>query len=686
MNKNILSLFLIFSIASSIEKCGFNNPELDYERGLSNCTNIIMQKVILSPSGYFHVHFDTTTNHSPSLLDVDGDGIPDYINEVSQVADSSYRLLVDNMNFKDGANGNDNVTDIYVLELGGSAYGWARPISSCYDSCIEIDNNYEESEYYTNGLDAMRVTLLHEYFHTIQFEYRCSPGINSYFYELTSTWIEDLGYPDINDYINFMTSSNSSKNYYKFPEQDFDDTNGYSTALFGHYLSTQLEGNDGITHVDELSSEVMNKIWDRIDNTSSNAIWCIDYILETEYNTSFNNAWMDFNTRNLFNQVDDSMYYYEDQALIEKIFVENYTVLESSSNNSFYGLDYKSVEIPSFSLFNKGKVGITIIANDDLLFGNMVVISESGSDLFSLFSGYSQIVDEDDIIYFVFGTDENYLSINLELEPFYVPIRPENISSLIGTDFVDLWWEHSNDFQDGFSYNIYKDGILLDSIIDSFYTDNDVNLNQEYLYEIVAQNDIGSSNPLSIIIDTEFPDFPLRPESLNTLVDNSNILIWWSKADGIGDISYLILRNGDSIDSVIDTFYYDYNIESNSMYEYSIYSVNDVGLSLESISIQDESWPSAASVLKNKIVNVYPNPIDFTNNKLNVIIDINNSNNSSDMILYDILGREIKRWNNISFEQGRQRIELDNRISLPISSGMYYLSNNNQSVPILIQN
>ncbi len=687
MKNLILASVFLITIVFSVEKCGFNNPQIDQYRGLANCTNISMQKTILSPSGFFYVHFDTTDVHSPDLMDINPlDGIPDYINEVSEVADSSYRLLREQMNFKDGSNGSDNITDIFVLELDGSAYGWARPINSCYDSCIEIDNNYEESEYYTNGIDAMKVTLLHEYFHTIQFAYRCSPGINSYFYELTSTWIEDVGYPEINDYLNFMVSSNSYKNYYKYPQQDFDNTNGYSVALFGHYLSTQLEGNNGITHQDELSSMVMNEIWDRIDNTSHTAISCIDYVLEYEYNSTFNELWVDFNSRNLFNQINEDMYYYEDQALIEKINIDDFTVIDFNSYNISLGLDYKSVTIPSFGLENRGKVDINITANDDLLLGNMVVLSDLESSLVPLYSGDSPILNEEDIIYFVFGTDENYLSINLNLDPLYVPSKPDDIFSLIGLNFVDIWWDHSDDYQEGYQYNIFRDGILLDTIIDSFYFDNDIVSGLEYFYEVTAQNEIGSSNPLSITIDTSVPDFPQKPESILSLVDNEKITLWWSKSEGIGDISYLILRNTDSIDTVIDTFFYDYSIDPDISYEYSIYSMNKVGLSIDGISTINSSWPAAESITKNRIVNIYPNPVNLLNNNLSVIIDIKNSNNSSEIILYDLNGREINKWNDIQLDQGRQRIELTNVGFLPVSSGLYFISNNNQSIPIIIFN
>ena len=44
--------------------------------------------------------------------------------------------------------------------------------------CVEIDNNYEETEYYTNGIDAMKVTLIHEYFQKLFFRHQNPNQLN----------------------------------------------------------------------------------------------------------------------------------------------------------------------------------------------------------------------------------------------------------------------------------------------------------------------------------------------------------------------------------------------------------------------------------------------------------------------------------------------------------------------------
>ena len=48
-------------------------------------------------------------------------------------------------------------------------------------SYIKIDNKYEEGDYYTSGLDAMKVTVAHEYFHAIQGHISFNLLLNRYF-------------------------------------------------------------------------------------------------------------------------------------------------------------------------------------------------------------------------------------------------------------------------------------------------------------------------------------------------------------------------------------------------------------------------------------------------------------------------------------------------------------------------
>ena len=55
-------------------------------------------------------------------------------------------------------------------------------------SYIEIDNAYEENMYLTSGLNTMRLTVAHEFFHAVQRSYRNNLSFGEgYFWEMSST-------------------------------------------------------------------------------------------------------------------------------------------------------------------------------------------------------------------------------------------------------------------------------------------------------------------------------------------------------------------------------------------------------------------------------------------------------------------------------------------------------------------
>ena len=76
--------------------------------------------------------------------------------------------------------------------------------------------------------------------------------VNIFFYEITSTWIEDIIVPDSNDYLYFVND------FFDNPEQAWDEPTGYSLALFGHYLSTIVNNE-----YNQINSTVIREIWEK---------------------------------------------------------------------------------------------------------------------------------------------------------------------------------------------------------------------------------------------------------------------------------------------------------------------------------------------------------------------------------------------------------------------------------------
>ena len=172
------------------------------------------QHSLLTPSGHFRVHYDTEGSDAVDPTDDDANGIPDYIDLAATVLDSTWELEVEQLGYNpppsDNGLGGGDEYDVYVIDLGHGGCGFSDPIYGCAypessnavtHSHLEIDNNFTDPSYVqTRGLDALRVTIAHEFHHAIQFGYYAGRD-GSWWQESTSTWMEEVSYPHIDDYL-----------------------------------------------------------------------------------------------------------------------------------------------------------------------------------------------------------------------------------------------------------------------------------------------------------------------------------------------------------------------------------------------------------------------------------------------------------------------------------------------------
>jgi hypothetical protein len=209
------------------------------------------QKSIVSPSGNFRIHYDLTGNQVPNydpLLSADENAM-----QVALVADSSYNFEVhflgyppppgdSILNVPDSLYGGDNLYDIYITTALGS-YGFTQPESPLgnqkYTSYIEM--HYSFKNFYTEGLDAARVTVAHELHHAIQVGNYSGDkfDIDPFFYEMTSTSMEEFVYDDVNDYYAYM------RNYFINPNRIFNSfrsstVDGYDMAIWNIFLQNKF--------------------------------------------------------------------------------------------------------------------------------------------------------------------------------------------------------------------------------------------------------------------------------------------------------------------------------------------------------------------------------------------------------------------------------------------------------------
>lgn len=238
-------------------KCGFHILATYYTmKTADRLTKSLLQTrptndtSIVSPSGRFRIHFDTTGLNQPFLVDSSGQKIKGttiaFIDSVAQICDYVYHVEIDSLGYpsppSDSGAGGGNEYDVYVESLEPGMYGYTdwddtKPITSrknaTYATWMVIDNLFASS--YTRGVAAIKVTIAHEFHHGIQIGNYGLWANDLYFYELTSTWMEQVVYPEIKDYYQYLP------NFFNNPGRPFNEYivnsyAGYERCIYGIFV------------------------------------------------------------------------------------------------------------------------------------------------------------------------------------------------------------------------------------------------------------------------------------------------------------------------------------------------------------------------------------------------------------------------------------------------------------------
>jgi hypothetical protein len=117
-----------------------------------------------------------------------------------------------------------------------------------YRSFITVDNDFQENSLYnTLGINALKVTAAHEFHHAIQIGSYGYWQYDLYAYELTSTWLEDVVYTDVNDYYYYLSSYfDGFSSGLSFNSNSYG---GYERSIFAHCLAKKY------------GADIMKDIW-----------------------------------------------------------------------------------------------------------------------------------------------------------------------------------------------------------------------------------------------------------------------------------------------------------------------------------------------------------------------------------------------------------------------------------------
>jgi len=399
-------LFLFLSIAQPITKCSL-------EEASQSRTRPEKEAFSLSPTGHFMIHYDLEGEAAPELIDNNENSIPDYIDEVGIIADSTRKVLIEVMGYNPEVDDSDGIYDIYIMAFGTNYYG-VNVHEGGGQSYIKIDNDYA-SGFYTTGIQVMRLTVAHEFFHAIQRAYKETQSMSDqFFYELTSTWIEDIIVPDGDDYLYWLND------FFNNPQQSWEQTDGYSLALFGHYISTQFED---ITS--EKESTIMRQIWENINNANS-PYEILNGILQDSFESSFQEAWLDFVSRNMFNDIftdmDNDVFYYIDQANelctappTSALFID-----ADDSVSEELTVSISAVTIQTIKSREDAVIQLNVVQNGSGYLGNIAYLLYSQNQYSLTENNGAEFVvpqfEKDEVIHFLYIASESTTSIELNID------------------------------------------------------------------------------------------------------------------------------------------------------------------------------------------------------------------------------------------------------------------------------
>jgi hypothetical protein len=220
------------------------------------------------PAGQVVVHYTTVGVDAALAGDLDGSGVPDFVEEVADVADDVLTRLGADHGFRPPLgdrdhedDGGDERLDIYLANFVGGSDG-LFVVEECTDQApfhcagfIGMENDFAGFSYPSVDL-AIRVLVSHELFHTVQAAY--DPDQLAVWHEGTATWIEELLYPEQGDFERLVAGF-MEKPFRPFERSvgGFGDSYAYGAAMWPYFLDLRYGG------------DIVTAIWERCEDTGS---------------------------------------------------------------------------------------------------------------------------------------------------------------------------------------------------------------------------------------------------------------------------------------------------------------------------------------------------------------------------------------------------------------------------------
>lgn len=219
----------------------------------TGCQPVVLNgNVETSATQHFLVHYQT----APPLLGRNQVTTPEQLATTKAVLEEVWDKEIGTLGFRKplsdaatspSASNPDAKIDVYLVDIGDDGlYGYVSSDDFSNRQVapyIVLDNDYQEFQ--LGPVKSLKVTVAHEFFHAIQFAY--DAGETAWFTEGTAVWVEDIVYPTINDYFQYLRVSQFAR-----PLQPVNTTGGlerYGAVTFWKYLTEGYYSNSLIRSI-----------------------------------------------------------------------------------------------------------------------------------------------------------------------------------------------------------------------------------------------------------------------------------------------------------------------------------------------------------------------------------------------------------------------------------------------------
>ena len=253
------------------------------------------------------------------------------------------------------------------------------------------------------------------------------------------------------------------------------------------------------------------------------------------------------------------------------------------------------------------------------------------------------------------------------------PTAPSNLEGVAGETTIELSWTASIDNIAVAGYNVYVDGILVETVTGTSYTITGLSPVTTYNIEVEAFDEAGNtSEKASAVISTIDETAPTVPTNLEgTATETTISLSWTASTDNVAVAGYNIYLNGVFIvEAVTGTSYIITGLSPATTYNIEVEAFDYAGNKSEKVSIiitTDIITGLKEGALAGNKMSIYPNP--FTDY---IVV---NTTTDGIATVYNLSGNAIL---SLILKSGSNCIETSG-----LSKGIYVLKFNENTIKIV---